>query len=170
MRLISIAGLAAILAGYTSFGYARPSQQVPQGSISGQVVGVHDGDTITVLTEAKTQVRVRLACIDAPELDQPGGQDSKQGLSSYIFRHNVRITSYGVDQYGRTIGDIWDGATLINLVMVKQGLAWDYRHYCSSQAFADAEIAARAGRVGLWRFQADQQTPPWEWRRKGLKP
>ena len=42
-------------------------------TLSGRVVGVHDGDSITVLDASHTQHKIRLAGIDAPELKQAFG-------------------------------------------------------------------------------------------------
>jgi len=48
---------------------------------SGEVVGITDGDTITVLRD-KEQVRIRLYGIDCPE----GGQHSAKGQSNSLQR------------------------------------------------------------------------------------
>ena len=53
--------------------------------LEGRVVGVHDGDTVTLLIEGNQQVKIRLAQIDAPESDQAFGQRSKQSLSRGVF-------------------------------------------------------------------------------------
>jgi endonuclease YncB( thermonuclease family) len=50
------------------------------------VVGVSDGDTITVLDDTKTQHKIRFAGIDAPEKGQPYGEQSKQSLSALVFQ------------------------------------------------------------------------------------
>ena len=50
-----------------------PERTKPTVGNSGRVVGVHDGDTLTVLTAGNVQIKVRLVEIDAPELKQPFG-------------------------------------------------------------------------------------------------
>ena len=54
--------------------------------LEGRVVGVHDGDTVTLLMVGNQQLKIRLAQIDAPELDQAFGQRSKQSLSDMVFQ------------------------------------------------------------------------------------
>lgn len=54
-------------------------------TLSGKVVGVHDGDTLTLLVAGNRPVKVRLAGMDAPELNQPYGQQAKQALSALAF-------------------------------------------------------------------------------------
>jgi endonuclease YncB( thermonuclease family) len=54
--------------------------------LSGKVIGVSDGDTITLLDSNRQQHRIRLAGIDAPEKAQPFGQRSKQALIRAGFR------------------------------------------------------------------------------------
>ena len=76
-------------------------------SFEGRVVGVADGDTITVLTEGNKQVKVRLAEIDAPEKAQPFGQKSKQYLSDMVFNKQVRIDQQDLDQYDRIVGRVY---------------------------------------------------------------
>jgi endonuclease YncB( thermonuclease family) len=54
------------------------AQAQPAKELTGRVVGITDGDTLTLLTEAHQQIRVRLAEIDAPESGQPWGRIAKQ--------------------------------------------------------------------------------------------
>ena len=75
--------------------------------ISGRVVGVADGDTITVLDAAKTQHKVRLAGIDALEKAQAFGERSKQNLSALVFGKDVRADCNKRDRYGRDVCRVW---------------------------------------------------------------
>ncbi len=129
----------------------------------GRVVGVADGDTVTVLTPDNKQLKVRLACIDAPEKAQAFGKKSKQSLSELVFGKDVRVVERDIDRYGRVVGTIWIGELDANLTQVQRGVAWVYRQYCSDRTYIGAEGAAQKRRVGLW---ADTRpTPPWEYRR-----
>lgn len=136
--------------------------------LTGKVVGIADGDTVTVLTPQMEEIKVRLAGIDAPEKDQPYGQKSKQMLSDLIYNRTVRVEKEDIDKYGRTVGHIYLGNTDINILMISQGGAWAYKQYLGPKdtAFVDAEEAARKDSAGLWALQADQITPPWEFRHK----
>lgn len=134
--------------------------------ISGKVVGVTDGDTITVLTPEKKQLKVRLAEIDTPEKRQPYGKRSKQALSSLIFGKQVEVESRGKDRYQRTIGKIFLDGTDINAEMVRRGHAWVYRKYARDPGLFDLEDEARTQELGLWRLPEVKREPPWEWRRK----
>ena len=130
-------------------------------ALSGKVVSIHDGDTITVLQD-KQQVKVRLFGIDAPELKQPHGKKSKQFLSNLIAGKNVEVDENGKDRYKRTIGTIYlDGAD-INAQMVENGYAWAYRKF--SKKYTPQESQAKKQRLGLWRDK--EPIPPWEWRKR----
>ena len=60
--------------------------------IIGKVVGVSDGDTITVSDNLdKGKFRIRLDKIDAPEKKQAFGNKAKQFLSSLIFGKQVTV-------------------------------------------------------------------------------
>jgi len=82
-----------------------PSEQANE--ITGKVVGIIDGDTIDILTDDKTTIRIRLNGIDAPETGQPFGSNAKQYLSEFIGGQVVRVVTHGEDRYGRTIGDVY---------------------------------------------------------------
>ncbi len=137
---------------------------------SGTVVGVADGDTITVLDADKVQHKIRLTGIDAPEKKQPFGNRSKQSLSDMVFNQFVTVETDKRDRYGRELGKVLAGGMDVNLEQVRAGLAWHYKAYERTQsatdrhAYADAENEAKAAKRGLW-VDADP-TPPWEWRHR----
>ena len=137
-------------------------------TITGRVVGVADGDTITVLDADKVQHKIRLAGIDAPEKKQPFGNRSKESLSDLAYNKTVEVETSKSDRYGRQIGKVLVNGRDINLVQVERGMAWFYRKYQREQSHDDqklydaAEDAVSAGKRGLWR-DADR-VPPWEFR------
>jgi endonuclease YncB( thermonuclease family) len=139
-------------------------------SLSGVVVGVADGDTLTVLDLRLQQHRVRLAGIDAPEKRQPFGQRSRQSLSLLVAGRPVRVEGGKTDRYGRLVGKVLAGGLDVNREQVRRGFAWHYLAYAREQSpadrqlYADAENSARQERRGLWALP--DATPPWEYRRK----
>ena len=100
----------------------------------GTVVGIADGDTFTLLTADKKQVKVRLSEIDAPEKAQPFGTRSRQALSDLIFSKDVQIVKDDIDRYGRLVGQLYVGTTHVNRKMVQEGMPWIYRQYLKDQA------------------------------------
>ena len=130
-----------------------------------RVMGVTDGDTVTVLRADRTQVRVRLHGIDAPENGQDFGMKAKQALSGMAFGKDVTVREVEKDRYGRTVAEVIlpDGRSL-NQEMVSQGMAWWYRQYApNDRELSRLESEAKAASRGLWS-QA-KPTPPWEWRK-----
>jgi endonuclease YncB( thermonuclease family) len=132
--------------------------------ITGRVVGVTDGDTLTLLTPQRRQLTIRLLEIDAPEGGQPYGERSKQALSQLVFRRDVRIVENGKDQYGRTLGRIYVGVVDVNAEMVRAGSAWAYRQYLTDRSLLIIEQEAKSAKRGLWSLPANQIVAPWEWR------
>lgn len=131
-------------------------------SITGRVVGVADGDTLTVLDSSKGLTKIRLHQIDAPEKKQDFGQRSKQSLSDLVYGKQVRVEVFDTDHYGRTVGKVWVNGTDANLEQVKRGMAWVYEKYANDPAYFAAERTAKSGRVGLWN--QPNPTPPWVFR------
>jgi len=128
------------------------------------VVGVTDGDTIVVLTEAKEQIKIRLEGIDCPEYKQDFGYKAKQATSNLCFNKEVRIEKSGVDQYGRTLAFVYVGDICVNKELLKLGMAWHYKHYNKDPELARLEDNAKAAKIGLW----SQPNPvaPWDFRHK----
>ena len=165
MRLLSF--LIAILV----------SGHICAAELTGRVVGVTDGDTITVLDADKTQYKIRLAGIDAPEHNQAFGTRSQKNLSDMAFGKDARLDCKKTHR-GRQICKVWVqpsdcptcGKTLdAGHAQIIAGLAWWYRAYAKEQSTEDqgryesAEDEARLRKWGLWRDA--EPVPPWEWRK-----
>lgn len=151
----SLATLFLVLSATTALAQEKTS--------SLKVVGVHDGDSITCLTEDKRQLKVRLDAIDAPELGQPFGQASKKALSDMVFGKTVTVIEKKKDRWGRTVAHVLVDGKDTNLMMLEQGMAWHYTEYSSNKRLQKAEDHARSVRNGLW---ADRDpVPPWDWRK-----
>lgn len=148
--------------------------------LTGKVVGVSDGDTITVLDATRTQHKIRLAGIDAPEKSQPFGQRAKENMSRLVFGKAVEVDWHKRDRYQRLVGKVRVAEpsctatscpkTLdAGLAQLTEGLAWWYRQYAREQSQADAgryhfaEEEARARHAGLW--STAEPTAPWDWRK-----
>lgn len=139
--------------------------------LTGQVVGISDGDTLKVLDANKQVHTIRLMGIDAPEKAQPFGQRAKQSLSALVFQQQVQVEWHKQDRYGRIVGQVRtrDGVDVC-LEQLQRGMAWHYKQYQHEQAppdritYAQSEDAARAQRLGLW--QEPSPTPPWRWRQR----
>lgn len=138
-------------------------------TLVGEVVGLADGDTVTVLDAHKTQHKIRLAGIDSPEKGMPWGQKSKEALSDRVYRRTVTVEWHKQDRYGRLVGKIMVDGQDANLAQVAAGMAWHYKEYAQEQApddqasYAQAELDARSARRGLWAEA--EPIPPWAWRK-----
>ncbi|GAB2723234.1 thermonuclease family protein [Halomonas garicola] len=142
--------------------FAATGEQVATGSGECRVLKIYDGDTITVSCSGK-QERVRLYCIDTPEMEQrPWGQRSRDHLRQ-MMPQRVRIIEHDRDQYGRLVGEVMAGQTSLNLAMVEAGQAAMYPQYCSEARYRRANEAAREAGRGVWAEPGLQQRP-WEWR------
>ena len=147
------------------------------GELAGRVVSVSDGDTVTVLDDAREQHKIRIAGIDAPEKRQAYGERAKQHLSDLVYGKNVVVVWDKRDRYGRLIGRVLvhecDRAACryaidAGLEQLKAGLAWHYKQYEKEQKadervrYSTTEAEARARRDGLWR--EPDAVPPWQFR------
>ena len=151
-------------------------------TLTGRVVSVADGDTITVLDANREQHKIRLGGIDAPEKAQPFGQRSKESLSAMVFGKEVDVQWNKRDRYQRIVGKVWVQPVSCptcpktldaGLAQLTLGLAWWYQKYAKEQSPEDAgryefaEQEARAKRAGLWGD--GQPIPPWDWRKEARR-
>lgn len=133
-------------------------------SFQARVVGITDGDSLTVLDELNQQHKVRLAEIDAPERGQPWGDRSRQALSALVFSKTVSVQQTDTDRYGRVVARVFADGRDVNRTMVEQGDAWAYRQYLTDHTLIATEARARQQAVGLWSISDQQTVAPWEWR------
>ena len=98
--------------------------QAQAETLLGKVIHVQDGDSITVLDDTRTQHKIRLTGIDAPERRQAFGSVSKESLAEQVAGQSVAVEWDKVDRYGRKVGKVLLGGLDSNLVQVKRGLAW----------------------------------------------
>ena len=135
-------------------------------TFTGRIVGVSDGDTLTVLQEGATRrtERIRLHGIDAPEKAQAYGSRSKQALSALAFGKAATVDVRDTDRYGRLVAVVTVAGRNLNREQVKAGMAWWYRKYAPQDRDLQAlEADARKARRGLWADKGP--VPPWEFRR-----
>ncbi|RSM22600.1 thermonuclease family protein [Aeromonas salmonicida] len=132
-----------------------------------RVVGVYDGDTFTCLSDAKQQMKVRMAEIDTPESKQPYGTKSKQALSDLVFGKHVGLKVQDTDRYGRIVARVYVGSIDVNEQLVAKGAAWVYRQYNKDKSLIVIENQATASKRGLWSLPESERMPPWEWRKAG---
>jgi endonuclease YncB( thermonuclease family) len=146
----------------SNFAYAK--------TIEGLVVGVADGDTITVLDQQKNTYKIRLQGIDAPEKKQAFGEKSKQSLHDLVHSKQVRIEYDKEDKYGRIVGKVIVDDVDVCLQQLVLGMAWHYKKYQNEQSVSDralyseTELKSKSLKLGLW--SDDTPMPPWEFRKK----
>ena len=152
-------------------------------ALQGKVVEVIRGDIIIVEDVARTRHTVRLAGIDAPDLKQAFGKESRQGLADLLLGRRIAVERRKQDNYGRIVGRVAvapagcatcpptrDAA----LAQLEAGLAWWFRDERREQPLEEqgyyeyAEFDARTRRLGLWQDAAP--VPPWQWRKRENKP
>jgi endonuclease YncB( thermonuclease family) len=149
---------------------ATAATQIGAVEVQGKVVAVADGDTITVLDDAKRQHRIRVAAIDAPEKSQAFGSRSKEHLGRLAFGQRVTCDVIKTDAYGRSVANVFASSVDIGLAQIEAGMAWHFKRYASEQSvsarqkYEAAEVSARTARRGLWADKAP--VPPWAWRKE----
>lgn len=112
-----------------------------------------DGDSLVV-----AEASVRLAGVDAPELDQSCTRDGQQWacgeeaaaqLRSLVDGQSVTCQGLGTDAYGRLLAICHANGLELGATMVEYGWATAYRSY--SSAYIGHEHRARSTRQGIWR-------------------
>jgi micrococcal nuclease len=168
-RLPSLAITLALLAAAT-----------PAFAFDAAVTRCHDGDTCT-LADGE---RVRLHAIDAPELDQPYGDQARVLINRLVAGQHVDVRPTGDRSYGRMVADIGflDCSTSVpagadrhcqardvGTVMVSAGLAWEERRWDNNQAsrLVERQAEAQAAHRGLWA--GVDPVPPWTWRHQHVQ-
>ncbi|MFQ3665097.1 MAG: thermonuclease family protein [Sphingomonadaceae bacterium] len=132
-----------------------------------RVLRVKDGDSVVVeRVPQKRVMEIRLAGIDAPELGQPWGIQSREALRRMIGGRMVRVEVTDRDRYGRYVGRMWVGRTYVNAEMTRAGHAWAFARYLPDAEIRAGHEAARAAGRGLWSLPPADRLPPATWRQR----
>lgn len=143
---------------------------VPVHAYKALVVSVHDGDSLRIRRherheENERTERIRLAGVDAPELEQPFGFAARSVTERLTLGQTVTIHERGYDRYGRTVADVTNSQGInVNQTLVETGMAWWYQEYAPHDHILERlQISAKRKRLGIW---ADPGSiPPWDYRR-----
>jgi endonuclease YncB( thermonuclease family) len=158
--------------GLFAFSGSAAAQGAGQYALTGKVVQVSDGDTINLLVD-KTQHRIRLASIDAPETShgserpgQPFGEASRKNLADYVAGKTLTLTCYEKDHYGRDVCDVPANGTTANRLQVQDGMAWANQQakgkFLRDKSLVGIQSDAQKKKLGLWAEPG--AVAPWEWR------
>jgi len=132
-----------------------------------EITGIHDGDSLRVSCHRKA---LRLACIDAPEPDQPFGEEARDYLGSLTIGKELEIVTRGDGGFDRTASILYVNNVNIQERLLSAGLAWYYPQYASKcgdfMGLKRAEQSARDRGAGLWK--SANPIAPWAWR-KGIR-
>lgn len=140
---------------------------------SGQVVDVHDGDSLRVQRDDGEVLKVRIYGVDCPELGQPYGDDARELTAQLVLGQRVEVVPTGQrPSYGREVAGIvlLERLTVLQDALVTAGLAWVDGRYCKADICAEWRVHqkdARADERGLWSDPAP--VPPWTWRHRGRR-
>lgn len=148
---------------------------------------VSDGDTLALTDSGGADIKVRFACVDAPEIahtkaeklsnkavdkDQfKWGNQAQMRVEQLIKQKGgfVTLTITDTDRYGRKVSEVRLGdRTFVQEVLVREGLALVYRPYLkncpSAVVIEQAETEAKNNRRGVW---SDAKfVEPWAYRRR----
>jgi len=139
-------------------------EAVTNAPVAGEfnVVRIVDGDSITLVGTDGLEISVRLRGIDAPELGQPYGFESKQALQTLLKPGTVALSQPEKGKYGRYVADVYLGDAWVNQMMVSEGHAWCDQVTSFNRTLYSAEQQAKAQGKGLWA--SPEPYPPWIWR------
>lgn len=150
---------------------ADKQKKSQQKNYTGRITRISDGDTIHVTDNNGRKHKIRMAHIDAPEMNQAYGARSRDQLKAAADNAKVKVKVFELDRYGREVAQVFKGNTDLNLMMVREGAAWHYESYAEKQQnklafteYAAAQKQAKRDRKGLWRAKNPQA--PWDFRKQ----
>ena len=160
MRFVFSIGL-----GLLAMGFCIVSVASPITTLSGRVVAVADGDSLTIEIEDGSRHKIRLAGIDAPERGQPYSRHARQQLKDLCLGKSAEVLVTAKDRYQRNVGEVQCEALNAGELMLSAGLAWAYMpDMARHQHYLELEKLARGSGLGLWLDT--RPIPPWKWRRQ----
>ncbi|MDD4817579.1 MAG: thermonuclease family protein [Victivallaceae bacterium] len=148
-------------------GNGVPYTVLPPGAeLEARVIEVYDGDTLTCLSlDDKNKYKLRLYGIDAPEAEQPFGDEARIALHRLLYGRQVAFKVLDSDKYGRNVAKVYCDNLYINLEMVSEGMAFHYYEFAKRDLDLPlAEEQARRREIGVW--SRPNPEPPWHYRKR----
>ena len=167
IKELFIAGTGLVILGLTTFLYSSKNFNVVNKNI--KINKVIDGDTITVLDKNSQEYNIRLACIDAPELNQKEGIKAKEEIVNLLEEFdnpNITLNIIATDRYNRLITEVYINELNLNQHLVSVGLAVIYPQYfnCTDKdSYLYHQKLAKDNELNLW--SNPDFVMPWLWRR-----
>ena len=160
MRTVIALFLALVSPSFALAATAIPAQSAAQFTAS--VISVSDGDTITVLTADKPQIKIRLYGIDCPERGRELWNRAKQATSDAVFGKRIAVQPMDTERSGRTVAIVlMPGGKSLNEHLVREGLAWVSQKSCKDDAICGQlhklEKAAKAQGRGVWEDKKQKE-------------
>lgn len=123
-----------------------------------------DGDTANFKTSSGTVYKTRFLAVDTPETVHPtkeveayGKEASDYTCETLTNAKEIKLeyddNSDREDKYGRTLAWVWVDGVLLQQSLVEKGLAevaYLYDDYQYTSLLQDAEVVAKANKVGQW--------------------
>ena len=148
--VLSIVALGVIGGGAQAATKTKPKEPAKPVELTGTVSRVVDGDTLWLATAGASEpVVVRIEGIDAPESCQVGGKEATAALTALALSRSVRVRVIEHDDYGRTVGRVFDGVLDLGNRMVRDGQAWSTRYKFDRGPYVGEERMALALKRGL---------------------
>lgn len=146
---------------------AAPARNVPANGevlLGAVVLRVVDGDSLWVRPPGGAPLRLRVSGVDAPEVCQRHGRESRDALAMRLQGQKVRVTLQHKDTYDRWLARVDGPDGDVGAWLVGQGHAWSMRWHNNPGPYAVQEGAARKARRGL--FGESRPELPRDFRRR----
>jgi micrococcal nuclease len=168
--------IAVIISGCNSVKSENLSLSNKSGFAQLKPKSVYDGDTFRVIKNGE-EIKIRMACIDAPEKKQELGIASRDYLRSLLNKNpnKLIVIERDRDRFGRTVAEIFiptgngDEEIPVNAMMINSGMAHFYPEFArncpdNAERYAQLEKEAQRSRLGVWK--SPNVMLPSEFRRK----
>jgi micrococcal nuclease len=170
-----IGSWVALVAGSVAWAEVGPpplqpvAQTITPGMPASQWVGwvtkVVDGDTLHVQpAQGGSSQKLRIKGIDAPEVCQAWGMQSREALARMVWGQRVTVQLNDVDDHGRWLAQVFVNGEDVGARLVAQGHAWSYQFRRDPGPYAFQQQQAAINRLGL--FGQPQAMRPREFRQR----
>ena len=137
----------------------------PASQWVGWVTKVVDGDTLHVQpAQGGASQKLRIKGIDAPEVCQAWGMQSREALARLVWGQRVTVQLNDVDDHGRWLAQVFVNGEDVGARLVAQGHAWSYQFRRDPGPYAFQQQQAAINRLGL--FGQPQAMRPREFRQR----